>query len=300
MLNAIYGQPHPTLINENIKRFQTSPRVPGAKLLSNFTEATLDSIAICAPENTLERQYVLAQGILAVKPQGSIIVLAANTKGGTRLVKELKTLGCNVECSHRRHHKIAVCHRPHRVQNFNKALISGSPRYDFKLGFWTQPGLFSWNRIDPGSSLLLSKLPPLSGVGADLGCGYGILAKAVATTGRCRKLTLIDLDFRALDMSKRNVKSEAIETCWSDIRYPLKINNLDFVITNPPFHDRGIEDRTLGHAFIRQAATILRPGGVLWMTANKHLPYEELLNIVFNKVILIAQNRSYKIFKALK
>ena len=35
------------------------------------------------------------------------------------------------------------------------------------------------------------------------------------------------------------------------------LQDLDFVVMNPPFHDGGTEDRSLGEAFIRRAAAVL-------------------------------------------
>ncbi len=300
-LHAVYGRPPVELVDFPDGGLQTSPRVPGATLLGDVDPASLDSLVIYAPENTLERQYVLAQALLAVKPHGFLFALAPKTKGGARLAKELAAFGCNVEASHRSHHRIAACQRPVEMMGIDEALVKGAPRYDADLGFWTQPGLFSWNRIDPGSALLLRHLPVLEGVGADLGCGYGGLARAIIAAGRCRKLTLIDTDCRALDMAMRNTGPEAIERVWADIRtFDKSLVGLDFVVMNPPFHEGGKEDRTLGRTFIVKAAEMLRPAGILWLTANRHLPYEDVLNQAFTHVEQITQEQGYKIYMARK
>ena len=74
----------------------------------------------------------------------------------------------------------------------------------------------------------------------------------------------------------------------------------DFVVSNPPFHDGGAEDRRLGWAFIRKAAEMLRKGGVLWLVANRHLPYEAELNAAFARVRPVADQGGYKVFEAVK
>ena len=61
----------------------------------------------------------------------------------------------------------------------------------------------------------------------------------------------------------------------------IEAGSLDFVVMNPPFHDGGAEDRLLGQTFIRQAAIMLRRGGLLWVVANRHLPYEAVLGELF-------------------
>ena len=78
------------------------------------------------------------------------------------------------------------------------------------------------------------------------------------------------------------------------------LSALDFVVMNPPFHDGGWEDRSLGQAFVRRAAGALRKGGVLWMVANRHLPYEAVLNELFTTVEARADQGGYKVFEAQK
>ena len=70
-----------------------------------------------------------------------------------------------------------------RTRVIPEALVEG-------LGLWSQPGVFSWNRIDPGSALLAQTLPALSGKGADFGCGVGYLAHTVLASPAVTHLTL--------------------------------------------------------------------------------------------------------------
>ena len=77
-------------------------------------------------------------------------------------------------------------------------------------------------------------------------------------------------------------------------------SDLDFVVSNPPFHDGGAEDRRLGQAFIAKAAAMLRKGGVLWLVANRHLPYERPLAEAFARVRPVADRDGYKVFEAVR
>jgi 16S rRNA (guanine1207-N2)-methyltransferase len=109
---------------------------------------------------------------------------------------------------------------------------------------------------------------------------------------------LIDIDRRAIDAATRNVHDPRATLLWRDVREGSGLNGLDFVVMNPPFHDAGAEDRALGEAFIRRAAEALRPGGVCWLVANRHLPYEAALKALFPALRMAAQGDRYKIFEA--
>jgi 16S rRNA (guanine1207-N2)-methyltransferase len=167
------------------------------------------------------------------------------------------------------------------------------------LQLWSQPGLFSWNRIDPGSALLAEALPNLSGDGADFGCGFGFLALEALRSEAIKRLHLLDVDGRAISAARRNISDPRAAFHWADLRAGAGgLGVLDFVIMNPPFHDGGAEDQTLGQAFIRQAARVLRKGGTCWLVANRHLPYEGVLTPLFARVTLVLEKGGYKIYEA--
>lgn len=296
---GLYGTVPAGLLDIPPQATQSSPRQPGSIALGDFREASLDVMIVHAPASTVERRHVLALSLRALKPGGELTAFAPNNKGGMRLAAELKSFGCEIESSPRRHHQIVTTSRPDRPTGLDEAIRAGEPRLLPGLELWSQPGLFSWDRIDPGSSLLLEHLPVLTGSGADLGCGIGILARAVLEGSACRHITMIDIDRRAVEMARRNVTSEAATTLWTDVTSATNLPAaLDFVVTNAPFHDGGKEDRALGVAFIEKAASMLRPEGQLWLTANRHLPYEEPLQRLFHNVEQVAQSNGYKIYSA--
>ena len=194
----------------------------------------------------------------------------------------------------------ASCGRP-EPQGLAGAIEAGAPRIVPKLGLWSQPGVFSWDRADPGSVRLLKALPTLHGAGADLGCGIGLLARAVLTSPKVTALTCADIDGRAVACAEHNLDDERARVVWADLRRPLEgVGSLDFVVMNPPFHDGGAEDKALGVAFIAAAAQMLRKRGVCWMVANRHLPYETALASAFGTVTVRGEGGGYKIFEAAK
>ncbi len=148
--------------------------------------------------------------------------------------------------------------------------------------------------------MLAQHLPMLKGRGADLGCGYGALSTVVLRCEAVTSLRLIDIDRRAIAAARRNVDDLRATFEWADARTLEAAADLDFIVMNPPFHDGGVEDRRLGQAFIRQAAAMLKKGGVLWLVANRHLPYEAELNAAFKRVNPVTDGGGYKLFEAVK
>jgi 16S rRNA (guanine1207-N2)-methyltransferase len=296
----VYGAPPEDLVGAYGGATQFSPLFPGAQRLEEVAPASLNSFAMLAPAGTVERRYAIALALRALRAGAPLTVLAPKDKGGARIAQDLEKLGCASQESARRHHRICITAAPGDDQAIATAIAEGKPQYLEELGLWSQPGVFSWNRIDPGSALLLKHLPALSGSGADFGCGIGVLARAVLLSPKVSQLTMIDIDRRAIDMARRNIEDPRAKLLWADARTVTDLSGQDFVVMNPPFHEGATENQALGQSFIRRAAQALRMGGTCWLTANRHLPYEAILKPLFRNVNLIAEAEGYKIYQAQK
>ncbi|HTJ63553.1 MAG TPA: methyltransferase [Alphaproteobacteria bacterium] len=298
-LDGVYGRPPAELASVPPDAIQLSPLVPLSRALEGEGDDTFGSLTMLAPAGVLERRYAVAHALRILAPAGKLRVLAPKDKGGARLARELADFGCTISESARRHHRICSAVRPVQPVGLAEAIAAGGAQVPAALGLWSQPGIFSWDRPDPGSLALIRHLPPLVGAGADFGCGIGLLARAILAGQDVTALTLIDIDRRAVAASRRNVEDARATFVWDDIRRTeLPLRNLDFVVMNPPFHDGGLEDRALGVAFIARAAGALRPGGVCWLVANRHLPYEAALRSHFAVARQVEQGDGYKIYEA--
>ena len=295
---AVYGAIDPALAEIPRGALQLSPLQPGSTAIESLEDASLDDIAILAPPGVLERRYVLAHALRVLSSGGRLTALAPKDKGGSRLGRELQAFGCTVDETARRHNRICEAERPAEPEGLGEAIADGAPRIVPELGLWSQPGVFSWDRVDPGSALLAETIPRLSGHGADLGCGVGWLAHPILRESGVKSLALIDIDRRAIDAARHNVDDPRVDIRWGDARGDLGVQDLHFVVMNPPFHDQGIEDRGLGFAFIAAARRSLRKGGTLWMVANRHLPYEGKLGELFRTVTPRADRDGFKVIEA--
>jgi 16S rRNA (guanine1207-N2)-methyltransferase len=295
---VVYGSPPRDVIEIPAGADQVSPLAPGSLDLAAMEAQSLDEAAMMVPAGAVEGRYALAQALCALRPGGALVAAAPKDKGGLRLKKTLTAFGCEVAEAARRHHRICTVERPAALTGVEAALVEGAPR-QLPNGMWSQPGVFSWDRLDPGTDLLLKNLVPLAGRGADFGAGIGWISKAVLASPQVTELALLELDRRAVAAARRNVEDPRASILWVDVRQA-KLADLDFVVMNPPFHDGGAEDKALGQAFIRAAAASLRNGGNLWLTANRHLPYEAVLAEAFKTVRPVADAGGYKVYEARK
>jgi len=166
-------------------------------------------------------------------------------------------------------------------------------------GFRTAPGVFSADGIDPASALLARALPDKLGPKvADLGAGWGYLSATLAHTDRITDLHLIEADQIALNCARINLPDARAIFHWADAVTWTAPEPVDTVIMNPPFHTARSADPTLGQGFIQSAARNLARNGVLWMVANRHLPYEATLADTFAQVQEIAGDNRFKVFHA--
>jgi 16S rRNA (guanine1207-N2)-methyltransferase len=301
---GVYGVPPPDLAPVGARAIQFSPLIldaPEQDQIEALVEGALNAITVAAPPGAIERRYVLAQALRVLKPGGRLTALAPKAKGGGRIAGELAAFGCTVQERAKHHQRICVTTRPADPAGLDDAIAAGGPQRLETLGLWTQPGVFSWDRIDPGSALLMQAPPSLAGRGADLGCGIGVLTLKALASPKVTDLYMADIDRRAVLAAMRNVTDPRASVLWTDARsFTPPGGPVDFVVMNPPFHDGGAEDRALGQAFVAAAARILRKGGACWMVANRHLPYEATLAAAFTRFAVRAEAHGYKVFEAVR
>lgn len=297
---AVFGHPPLALADVPAGAVQTSPLVPGSQALEALAPASQSEIVMLAPPATVERRGALAAALKALRPDGRLIAMAPKDKGGSRLAGDLKALGAEFAENAKRHHRICHVRRPSDLTAVEAAIADAAPRRIEGLGL-TQPGVFSWDRIDAGTALLLGALPAFKGPGADFGCGIGLLANKVLESPAVASLALVDIDRRAIEAARANVSDPRAAFHWADLRgTEPALADLEFVVMNPPFHDAGAEDRALGQVFIRRAAGALKKGGTCWLVANRHLPYEAVLAEHFKGVDLKGEGGGYKVYEARK
>lgn len=269
--------------------------------------APLDLAMVFATKHKEEVLYHLALAAEALVEGGMLIISAANTLGAPSLERRCAELMGNAESYSK--HKCRVIHAVKQPAGLNQTLLdawrrAGEMRQLSATGLYSCPGLFSWKTIDPGSRLLAAQLPAdLAGRGADLGAGYGYLSReALRRAPGITELHLVEAERKALDAAGLNLQGLAggrpLQFHWADITAGLPFGGLDFVLMNPPFHAGRGAVPALGRAFVRAALMALKPGGRLFMIANRHLPYEGEIQAQSGAILSAVQEQGFKVLVA--
>ena len=168
----------------------------------------------------------------------------------------------------------------------------------------TAPGMFSHDRIDPGSRLLAENLPAsCRGAAADFGAGWGYLAAALARAhGGLDSDRPLRGGLRLAGGGEANLAGmpdgPELGFFWHDLAAEKPGRTYELVVMNPPFHQARAAEPGLGKAMISAAASALRPGGRLIMVHNRGLPYDRTLEAAFADVTEIAADAAFRVVAA--
>ena len=274
------------------------------------TDATgFDAVLVLPGRQRQEARAQLARAVSRTRAGGTVIACAPNTEGAKTLESDLVDLLGSADRLTK--NKCRVVWETVRTDRLNEGLLAewlalDAPRKVLDGAYVSRPGIFAWDRIDPASKLLAGHLPDtLKGRGADLGTGFGYLARTVLEKApKVASMDLYEAEKRALDLAEQNLEAykgkRTMHGIWSDVTKGID-GPYDFIVSNPPFHQAGKADRAdVGQGFIRAAASGLRSGGEFYLVANRHLPYEHTLAEVFATVTQLADEGGYKVIRAVK
>ncbi|MGD2166271.1 MAG: methyltransferase, partial [Anaerolineae bacterium] len=163
----------------------------------------------------------------------------------------------------------------------------------------SKPGVFAWDRLDEGTERLIDVME----VGRrdrvlDLGCGTGLAGLAAARRAREGKVVLVDSDLRAVRSARRTLEANGMSNghvLLSDGVAELFDKTFDVVISNPPFHQGREVSFQVARQFVRDARRVIRPGGRLFLVANRFIGYDDLMRQVFGNARVAYADPSYHV-----
>jgi 16S rRNA (guanine1207-N2)-methyltransferase len=139
----------------------------------------------------------------------------------------------------------------------------------------TAGGVFSPERIDAGTGVLLSHIPapPPGGHLLDLGCGWGPVALTLALESPHATVWAVDVNERALDLVRRNADSLGLTNI--NARLPEDVPaDVEFttIWSNPPIR---VGKNEL-HDMLRKWLPRLEPGSDGWLVVQRNLGSDSL------------------------
>jgi len=131
--------------------------------------------------------------------------------------------------------------------------------------FLANNGLFSCDKIDVASIILLENIPPLTGTLLDLGCGYGPIGVVLGKKNPVH-VTMSDVNRIALEYAAKNAKRNHVNAkcVYSDGFEALSYKH-DNIVLNPPIH----AGKDVIYRLYEGAARHLNPGGALYIVIQK-------------------------------
>lgn len=245
------------------------------------TEAAAAAAAvICLPRAKAEALALIASAFSLLPAGAPVLVDGQKTDGPEAILKLARAAGiAHGEVISKAHGKAFVLTAGPVPEGW-----AAVPK-QVEGGFVTRPGVFSADGPDRGSVLLAAALPDkLKGHVADLGAGWGYLSRAILTHDGVKSVDLVEADADALTCARENIADPRAVFHWADATAFKPARPWDAVVMNPPFHTNRAADPELGAAIIRSAHRGLLPTGTLWLVANRHLPYDRILTLLFRSV----------------
>ncbi|MGA5759818.1 class I SAM-dependent methyltransferase [Nonomuraea bangladeshensis] len=146
---------------------------------------------------------------------------------------------------------------------------------DLHLRLETDSGVFSPERVDVGTRVLLESVPPPPQEGdlLDLGCGYGPIALTLASRAPRATVWAVDVNRRSVELTGRNaqaarldkVRSVHVDEVPDDVRFRAIWSNPAIRIGKQALHD-----------MLTRWLTRLTPDGVAYLVVQKHLGSDSL------------------------
>lgn len=173
--------------------------------------------------------------------------------------------------------------------------------FDEVFTFTTDNGVFSKDKLDYATSLLLKNLELNENIKTilDVGCGYGPIGIILNKVFK-KEVTMVDVNPRALLLTQKNIENNKVEgkvfksNCLDDV-----VEKFDMIITNPPIR----AGKEVIYKIFEQSYDSLNDGGELWIIIQySHGAPSTLtkLKSIFNECEIVLKKKGFYIIKSTK
>jgi 16S rRNA G1207 methylase RsmC len=270
------------------------------------TEQKYDAAVLQIPKSRGFAQALLFTSLRALKIGASLYGMGPTHAGANTALTDAAMLGSTHPAANRARHRLFTVNRPEQLTPPDDWESPWQPRLiempvagqSYLVN--TQPGIFSWDRVDDGTRFLIEHFGQLRRGSRilDAGCGYGLLGLAAQSHFLPNHLVLVDTDLLAIECARANLPGA--EIIAHDLMHsPLRSETgFDLILCNPPFHQAHEKDLSFMRSFPAHARKMLAVGGQLAIVANSFLPYQNLLAQHFQSVTKLNDNGRFQILLA--
>ncbi len=186
-------------------------------------------------------------------------------------------------------------------------LLDFTKKYsEYEINIVNYPNLFSFDQIDIGTRFFIENFQTEKETVdtiLDLGCGNGILGVFAGKKYPIAQLMYNDINFSAIESARETaqandqfnrsvfIQGHAIEKQLGQC--------IDLVLCNPPFHDHHKISLSTAQEMFSSAKKVLKANGELFVVANRHLGYHQILKSIYDNYEVIKENEKFVLLKSI-
>lgn len=257
------------------------------------------------PKGRAVTRALLTTSLQALKLNASGFVVGANKGGIKTALTDMQSLTRALSLGTKQRHRIISMTRTTQTQLSPEWLDFAQPQpvtmtvADEEYTVHTQPGVFSYAHLDDGTGLLLETLDELEIIPnqrfLDAGCGYGIVGMVLERKFAPAQVVWADVDLLALNCVRMSLPDKRV--VYADLAEKGLPDDarFDWIICNPPFHEKHAVDTSFMHHLVENAPNLLKTKGQMLFVYNSFLPYLKLLEANFTAATVVAENSQFRV-----
>ncbi|PKI13280.1 16S rRNA methyltransferase [Colwellia sp. 12G3] len=270
------------------------------------TKTCHDLVIITFPKSKAELNFTLAM-IAPCINETTKILFVGEKKGGIQSAEKLTKdiLSCCQKVDAARHCLLFVgLFKPEKLSVvFN--LQDWFKKYHItiegiELTIASLPGVFSQQKLDVGTALLLRNLPnKMVGNVLDFGCGAGVISCFIGKKFIGVKLSLLDVSALALTSAQESLALNGLSgnvfpsNSLSDVN-----DHYHHVVSNPPFHQGVKTHYQASEDFLAGINKKLNKQGNITIVANSFLRYQPIMEAHIGTTRVITKEKGFTIYQA--
>ncbi len=170
--------------------------------------------------------------------------------------------------------------------------------HNIELTIASLPGVFSQNKLDVGTALLLDNLPKtMQGKVLDFGCGAGVISCLVGKKFPQTQLSLLDVSALAIASAKKTL---ALNGLSGDVFASNSLSKVEgkfeHIVANPPFHQGIKTSYQASEDFLKGIHIYMKSKADITVVANSFLQYLPIMKQYIGVTQTLTTSQGFSIY----